>query len=174
MRNLNCLLLATFAILLLAAFFPQTEGLRMGTSRSSRATLDDDFERYAVRANRVVSASSSSTKHAKSRSLLGGCPATLTACGSLCADLTSDISNCGKCGSYCTATETCCSGVCVDIQTDVKNCGSCGSSCHGTCAVGTCNYGGVTGKSIPKIVGKMAVQEEASAFETFQFPRFHI
>ena len=51
------------------------------------------------------------------------------ACGGVCSDLLHDP-NCGACGNNCHALgQTCCGGHCADLATDVFNCGSCGAAC---------------------------------------------
>ena len=51
------------------------------------------------------------------------------ACGGVCSDLLHDP-NCGACGNNCNALgKTCCGGHCADLATDVYNCGSCGRVC---------------------------------------------
>ena len=67
------------------------------------------------------------------------------ACGGVCSDLLHDP-NCGACGNNCHALgETCCGGHCADLATDVSNCGSCGAVCAApppnesvACVSGTC------------------------------------
>jgi len=84
-------------------------------------------------------------------------------CDSVCADLLTDLNNCGNCGIVCptpanespTCTggicgSTCapgysdCNGECVDLATDPGNCGNCGNACpipengSATCSGGTC------------------------------------
>jgi hypothetical protein len=69
------------------------------------------------------------------------------ACGGVCSDLLHDP-NCGACGHNCHALgETCCGGQCADLATDVYNCGSCGAVCAApppnesvACISGTCVY----------------------------------
>lgn len=59
---------------------------------------------------------------------------------------------CGASGSICASNETCCSGSCKNLTTDVKNCGACGSVCPGSdypqttivvcnAAAHTCSFG---------------------------------
>jgi sugar lactone lactonase YvrE len=78
----------------------------------------------------------------------------LDQCGSACADLQADPTNCGVCGTACGTTETCTSGACVacasgesvcdntcvDEQTDSSNCGACGTACNSgdACTNGQC------------------------------------
>jgi len=74
-------------------------------------------------------------------------------CNGACADLATDVSNCGACGNACAIGATCtsgvcdcpagtvlCSGVCADLATDVSNCGACGIACASPqiCTSGTC------------------------------------
>ncbi|MHB8053380.1 MAG: thrombospondin type 3 repeat-containing protein [Methanoregula sp.] len=84
-----------------------------------------------------------------------------TSCTNGCADLKTDVYNCGGCGNVCPpgpagskgAAEcingqciehTCpnsqiyCSGQCADVRTDTNNCGTCGVNCNGTCLQGNC------------------------------------
>ena len=84
----------------------------------------------------------------------------LVACGSRCADLATDMANCGACGTTCSAIgEVCLSGVCtcpnggtvcadacVDTDTDETHCGSCNAPCADgwTCTSGQCTCGGQT------------------------------
>jgi hypothetical protein len=79
-----------------------------------------------------------------------------------CANLKSDILNCGACGKTCSAGQICASGVCqgtctssqtqcgadagtpycADLQNDNANCGTCGNACSGalsSCENGTCS-----------------------------------
>jgi hypothetical protein len=52
-------------------------------------------------------------------------------CDGKCSIRTSDINNCGACGTVCDTQngEQCCFGRCVDVQNDVQNCGTCGAAC---------------------------------------------
>jgi hypothetical protein len=83
-------------------------------------------------------------------------------CGQTCVDTTSDVLNCGGCGSTCSVGQSCvggkcaggasgstsCSdpslydcgdGSCTDFVTDPKNCGGCGIDCGGgACMKGVC------------------------------------
>ena len=61
---------------------------------------------------------------------------------------------CGSCGSYvcCAAGRSCCSGHCADLHTDVHNCGGCGRNCGAppanesvTCIGGLCTYDCISG-----------------------------
>ncbi len=79
-------------------------------------------------------------------------------CNGVCADLLTDVNNCGSCGTICSATETCangwcvaaapvcaygqtpCGSQCVDIMSDHANCGACFTACPPaqTCVSGSC------------------------------------
>src|SRR5579872_4468311 len=67
-------------------------------------------------------------------------------CSNGCTDLSSDVTNCGSCGTACAAGDVCdlgmcaiscapdlapCRGSCVDLASDVANCGACGGNCGG-------------------------------------------
>eukprot|EP00270_Netrium_digitus_P010302 TRINITY_DN3192_c0_g1_i1.p1 TRINITY_DN3192_c0_g1~~TRINITY_DN3192_c0_g1_i1.p1 ORF type:complete len:173 (+),score=9.49 TRINITY_DN3192_c0_g1_i1:196-714(+) len=169
MSNSKVLMLAAVVIVLFSLSLTPADGLRVTGRRQSRIGDDTDFERYAVRANRVGGS------RERSQRRLQACPAGSTACGSLCTDIKTDPGNCGKCGAFCASTQTCCSGTCADLTTDLANCGACGSRCPGTCAASTCNYGGVV-KAI-KGVKKMAEENTGSSVDflpTYNFPRFHL
>jgi hypothetical protein len=61
-----------------------------------------------------------------------------TLCGDVCVDLSTDATNCGRCGAVCYAG-ACCAGVCVDTETDRRHCGGCDVSCGGLeCCAGLC------------------------------------
>jgi hypothetical protein len=56
---------------------------------------------------------------------------------------------CGSCGSVacCGPGEACCDGYCADLASDINNCGSCGDACdppgpyeYGACINGNCEY----------------------------------
>jgi len=88
-------------------------------------------------------------------------------CG--CADLETDPSNCGACGTVCHAGETCgggscacggtasCAGArestccaptgCVNLDTDARHCGRCGGACASgeSCVAGSCVCGSTGG-----------------------------
>jgi ferredoxin len=98
----------------------------------------------------------------------GTCDEGLTECDGVCVDLSSDLNNCGACGSVCPTGlvgVACYQGECVrtscpaalpdycypddpnptfdhhcfDLTTDPNNCGSCGNVCaSGECIDGTC------------------------------------
>jgi hypothetical protein len=78
------------------------------------------------------------------------CP--VASCRGTCTKLNSDP-NCGACGNNCHALgKTCCGGHCADLATDVFNCGSCGAVCAApppnesvACVSGTCVYDCVAG-----------------------------
>jgi hypothetical protein len=68
-----------------------------------------------------------------------------------CANLFTDVDNCGSCGNACLAPQVCsrgvctcplnCGGTCVDPQNDPANCGACGNVCPPKapqCAAGAC------------------------------------
>src|SRR5690349_11244219 len=72
------------------------------------------------------------------------CTPTQTDCTGACADLATDVANCGACGhscaegekceagackSPCMGTATLCHGVCIDTVSDPGNCGACGHAC---------------------------------------------
>jgi hypothetical protein len=78
-----------------------------------------------------------------------------TACGTRCADLTTDRLNCGACGNACASTQVCsggmcqgscgtgqtnCGGVCTNTAFDPANCGGCGVACGMgfACVMGAC------------------------------------
>src|SRR6185295_405838 len=81
------------------------------------------------------------------------CNKSTTRCGDTCADLTTDNSNCGSCGTQCPSKASCeagscvcnagqqlCNGACTDTATDTTNCGACGKACitDETCTEGRC------------------------------------
>jgi hypothetical protein len=68
------------------------------------------------------------------------CPAGQTTCDGVCANLQTDETNCGTCGTTCGAVQGCCGGVCKNLNTDEANCGTCGNTCAGgqTCCSGVC------------------------------------
>lgn len=96
------------------------------------------------------------------------CAAPTMLCGGRCIDTSSDVRNCGTCGTTCPsgsgAITTCTMGACglmcapdfancnmmagdgceVDTRTDTMNCGRCGTTCTGgahataACTMGTC------------------------------------
>jgi len=77
-----------------------------------------------------------------------GCADGETECGSVCANLSSDAQNCGRCGQACATGNSCVQGQCakvcasgttdcggsgcVDLNSDAANCGSCGRVCNAT------------------------------------------
>ena len=87
------------------------------------------------------------------------CPAPTTSCGATCRLLTSDPTNCGKCGTACAAGQACiagacatnnctgtqmpCNGGCADFTMDSANCGACGTACTmgQSCQSGVCKAG---------------------------------
>lgn len=83
------------------------------------------------------------------------CTLPLTACGQVCVDISTDLSNCGVCGRACAAGEICdqgtcsincvagrtlCGATCADTLTDSANCGTCGMACSAerSCSGGQC------------------------------------
>ena len=67
------------------------------------------------------------------------CAGTSTRCGGACVELSTDVNNCGTCGTAC-GTASCCKGACADTTTSPTSCGACGVTCLGTesCAAGAC------------------------------------
>lgn len=68
--------------------------------------------------------------------------------GTNCIDVSSDLLNCGGCGTQCQSgqqciggqcCETCGTSSCVDLNYDSQNCGSCGVVCSGSCSLGVCS-----------------------------------
>jgi hypothetical protein len=54
-------------------------------------------------------------------------------------ETTTDVNNCGSCGTRCPALRMCCSGACSDTANDTMNCGACGHACTTPhCLAGTC------------------------------------
>jgi hypothetical protein len=97
------------------------------------------------------------------------CPAPESQCGTTCADLSKDLSNCGSCGNTCQQGETCavgnckprinckpdqtnCSGRCLDLSQDKFNCGTCGNACASgqKCSKGACTGKIRTNKTAPQ------------------------
>jgi hypothetical protein len=89
---------------------------------------------------------------------------TPTMCGTACANLTSDVDNCGSCGKKCATKikgEVCesskcgcpssksdiCNDTCIDLKSDFNNCGMCAKSCMSgeNCTGGVCCSPGKTG-----------------------------
>ncbi|XP_029129031.1 stigma-specific STIG1-like protein 1 [Cajanus cajan] len=63
-------------------------------------------------------------------------------CMNKCVNMSTDISNCGKCGKKCSYGKICCQGKCVNPQTNEKHCGKCGNKCNAqsSCIYGMCSY----------------------------------
>jgi len=69
------------------------------------------------------------------------CCAATTTVAAYCANVSTDVSNCGACGTVCTGTTpACCSGKCADLASDANNCGKCGNKCPSgqKCTKGVC------------------------------------
>jgi len=99
----------------------------------------------------------------------------LTSCNGACVDLTTDKSNCGKCGTTCpvacsasACVATCpaptinCNGSCVDTTKSATNCGSCGKVCAAgqLCSASACTCGAsvsFAGAVQPVFTGSCAV-----------------
>jgi hypothetical protein len=47
----------------------------------------------------------------------------------VCANLVTDVNNCGECGFLCTDSEECCYGICTNTKSDPLNCRGCGIRC---------------------------------------------
>ncbi len=77
-------------------------------------------------------------------------------CGGVCADVSTDVANCGGCGVACPVGGECAAGVCrcpeglvncvdegvcADLASDEANCGGCGDFCSGECISGVCDCG---------------------------------
>jgi hypothetical protein len=75
--------------------------------------------------------------------LCSQCAMGYTSCGSICANLSSDTSNCGTCGNVCPQASgiVCVSGVCHDVNNDSNYCGMAGTQCQ----PGFCCHAGVCG-----------------------------
>ncbi len=87
-----------------------------------------------------------------------------TACAGICTTLTSDVANCGSCGTACPSGAPCtngacgtaacqtgqvmCAGVCTNTATDPNNCGTCGNACASgqACVSGACTTTCPTGQ----------------------------
>ncbi len=95
------------------------------------------------------------------------CPPGQTACGSECAELSSNPNRCGDCDTQCDAEQVCnagecsdecgsgtsnCSGACVDTDTSSAHCGGCDQPCVGACVGGVCDSG--CGFGTTECVGK--------------------
>ncbi|KAK7262134.1 hypothetical protein RJT34_29695 [Clitoria ternatea] len=63
-------------------------------------------------------------------------------CKNKCVNLSTDGSNCGKCGKQCSYGKICCQGKCVNPRTNEKHCGKCGNKCNAnsSCIYGMCSY----------------------------------
>lgn len=63
-------------------------------------------------------------------------------CKNKCVNLSTDVSNCGKCGKKCSYGKICCEGKCVNPRTNEKHCGKCGNKCNSesSCIYGMCSY----------------------------------
>jgi hypothetical protein len=83
-----------------------------------------------------------------------GCPAGQSLCGTVCADFSTDVNNCGGCGRACPTGDVCingactcpaghtiCNGKCINTSTDINNCGACGQACPAgkSCVNGLCS-----------------------------------
>ncbi|KAG5011279.1 hypothetical protein JHK87_019794 [Glycine soja] len=51
-------------------------------------------------------------------------------CKNKCVNLSTDVSNCGKCGKKCSYGKICCEGKCVNPRTNEKHCGKCDNKCN--------------------------------------------
>ncbi|KAG4401400.1 hypothetical protein AAZX31_07G244300 [Glycine max] len=63
-------------------------------------------------------------------------------CKNKCVNLSTDVSNCGKCGKKCSYGKICCEGKCVNPRTNEKHCGKCDNKCNSesSCIYGMCSY----------------------------------
>lgn len=63
-------------------------------------------------------------------------------CSNRCADVSSDVNNCGECGRRCPFTWQCCRGLCINTNISPSNCGRCGNRCpfRSLCYYGMCGY----------------------------------
>ncbi|KOM33657.1 hypothetical protein LR48_Vigan01g321300 [Vigna angularis] len=63
-------------------------------------------------------------------------------CMKKCVNLSTDGSNCGKCGKKCSYGKICCQGKCVNPKSNQKHCGKCGNKCNAesSCIYGMCSY----------------------------------
>jgi hypothetical protein len=92
------------------------------------------------------------------------CPAGMTNCGGGCADMATDVENCGFCGMTCFDPAVCCGGECVDLLADEMNCGFCGMTCfdpavccYGSCE-DSCDYVVGVVETQPTVVGAVGTQ----------------
>jgi hypothetical protein len=55
-------------------------------------------------------------------------------------DTSSNVKNCGGCGTACTTGTTpgCCGSFCYDLDSNMQHCGSCQTSCSTSCSSGAC------------------------------------
>jgi hypothetical protein len=100
------------------------------------------------------------------------CTSNLKACGTICADVTTDKDNCGGCGIACQVGQVCqdsqcvcepgatfCNGACVNTNTDPNDCGGCagegGSVCGSeqVCEGGQCKQACTLGGT-PTVCGQ--------------------
>ncbi|ESW25975.1 hypothetical protein PHAVU_003G081100 [Phaseolus vulgaris] len=63
-------------------------------------------------------------------------------CVKKCVNLSTDGSNCGRCGKKCSYGKICCEGKCVNPKSNEKHCGKCGNRCNAesSCIYGMCSY----------------------------------
>lgn len=85
-------------------------------------------------------------------------------CSGICVNRSTDVNNCGTCGTKCSVNgqscqtgvcacppdQTICNNSCADIQTNNDHCGGCGVSCGGTCALGRCLITLASGQKQPR------------------------
>ncbi|KAG7957706.1 hypothetical protein I3843_11G188600 [Carya illinoinensis] len=74
----------------------------------------------------------------------GEVPGIRLCCRNLCVDVSSDVNNCGSCGTRCPFSWQCCRAQCVNTNINPFHCGKCGNRCsvHVLCFYGMCGYGG--------------------------------